>query len=74
MYNPSVQSTNKESAQWPSPQFFLNFVKLKFPYVVKKMTKPYDALFRNTGEKRINIWEDICSFSYSLFCVVFYNV
>ena len=61
------RSTNKESAQWPSHRFFLNFVKLKFPYVVKKMTNPYDPLFRNTQE-------DICRFSYSLFCAVFYKV
>ena len=28
--------TNKESAQWPSHRFYLNLVKLKFPYVVTK--------------------------------------
>ena len=38
------------------------------------MAKLYDPLFRNTREKRINIRKDICSFSYSLFCVVFYEV
>ena len=38
------------------------------------MTKPHDPLFRNTRENRVNIRDDICSFSYSLFCAVFYNV
>ena len=37
--------------------FFLNFVKLKFPYVVKKVTKAYDPLFRNTRKNRGNTWE-----------------
>ena len=49
-------------------------MKLKFPYVLKKFTDPYDPLFRNTLENRINTREDICSFSYSLLCRVFYKV
>ena len=65
--------SNKESARWLSHRFFLNFVKLKFPYIVKKW-HPYDPLFRNTRENRVNTREDICSFSYSLFCTVFYKV
>ena len=32
-------TSNKESARWQSHRFFLNFVKLKFPYVVKKSDK-----------------------------------
>ena len=40
----------------------------------RKMTKPYDPLFRNTRENRVNAREDILSFSYSLFCAVFYKV
>ena len=38
---------------------FLNLVKLKFLHVVKKMTKPYDPLFRNTRENRDNTREKI---------------
>ena len=70
----SLSSANKESGWWLTHLFFLNFVKLKFPYVVKKMPKPYDPLFRNTRENRVNTWEDIFSLSYSLFCAMFYKV
>ena len=66
--------SHKESARWLSHRFFLNFVKLKFLYVVKKMTKPYDPLFWNTRENRVNTRGDILSFSYSMFCAVFYKV
>ena len=38
------------------------------------MTNAYDPLFRNTRENRVNTREDICSFSYSWFCAVFYKV
>ena len=48
--------------------------EIKVSLCSKKMTKPYDPLFRNTREKRVNIREDICRFSYSLFCAVFYKV
>ena len=36
---PSLVITNKESTRWPSHWFFLNFVKLKFSYVLKKWRK-----------------------------------
>ena len=52
---------------------FLNFVKLTFSYVVKKMTKPYEPLFRNTRENRFNMREDICSYC-TVFCAAFYEV
>ena len=38
------------------------------------MINPYDPLFRNTRENRVHTREGICSFSYSLFCAVFYKV
>ena len=65
--------TNKESARLQSHRLFLNFVKLKFPHVVK-IWQPYDRLFRNTWENRVNTREDIFSYSYSLFCAIFYKV
>ena len=40
----------------------------------KEMTKVYDPLFRNTRGNRVNIREDICSVSYSLFCAAIQKV
>ena len=53
---------------------FLKLCEINVSLCSKKITKPYDPLFRNTREKRVNIREDICSFSYFLFCFVFYKV
>ena len=64
---------DKESARWPSHRFILNFMKLKFSYVVNKWqshTTHYSEIF----EKTVLIFGMICSFSYSLFCAVFYKV
>ena len=54
-----------------SPIFFL-LCEIKVSLCSKRLTKPYDPLFRNTREKRVNIREDIYSFSYSfvLYCVL----
>ena len=53
---------------------FLKLCEIKVSLCSNKITNPYDPLFRNTRENRVNIRDDICSFSYSLFCAVFYNV
>ena len=53
---------------------FLKLCEIKVSLCSKKMTNPYGPLFRNTQENRVNTPEDICSYSYSLFCAVFYKV
>ena len=53
---------------------FLKLCEIKVSPCSKKITKLYDPRFRNNREKRVNIQEDICSFWYSLFYVVFYKV
>ena len=51
---------------------FLKLCEIKVSLCSNKMTNPYDQLFRNTRENRVNTREDICSFSYPLFlcCVL----
>ena len=56
-----------------SPNFF-KLCEIKVSLCSNKMTNPYDPLFRNTRENRVNTREDICCFSYSLFCAAFYKV
>ena len=53
---------------------FLKLCEIKVSFCSNKMTNPYDPLFRNTRENRVNTREDTCSFSYSLFSAVFYKV
>ena len=47
---------------------FLKLCEIKVSLFSNKMTNPYDPLFRNTRENRVNTREDICSVSYSLYC------
>ena len=53
---------------------FLKLCEIKVSLCSNKMTNRYDPLFRNTRENRVNTRDDICSFSYFLFCAVFYKV
>ena len=53
---------------------FLKLCEFNVFLCSKRMTNPYGPLFTNTLEIRVNTRDDICSFSYSLFCAVFYNV
>ena len=48
-------------------------MKLKFSYVVKN-DKAIRPTIQKYSKNLVNIWEDICSFSYYLFCVVFHKV
>ena len=69
-----TQLTNKESARWLSHRFFLNSVKIKFPYVVTKWqihTTHYSEILKKT----VLILEKIfTAFHIPCFCAVFFNV
>ena len=53
---------------------FLKLCEIEVSLYSNKITNPYDPLFRYTRENRVNTREDVCSFSHSLFCAVFYKV
>ena len=55
-------------------QIFYKLCEIKVSLYSKEMTKAYGPLFRNTGENRVKIREDICSVSYSLFCAAIQKV
>ena len=72
-YEHQFSNLQGECTVTESPIFF-KLCEIKVSLCSKKMTNPYDPLFRNTRENRVKILEDICSYSYSLFRAVFYKV